>query len=189
MKSRSLFCTARRPAIADRTSDWSRGIHDCLCRDPEGCDARYRHQFFSGWDKTRAWILARPMTGFAETFSQYIMEVQPGGGSEKPEPDDGAEAVLFAFEGGFTLTIDGKRHAMGPGSYAFIPPATDGTVRNDGPSPARFHWIRKAYEKVDGIAEPSAFVVNEQDVAPTPMPDTNGVWATTRFVDPNRSIA
>ena len=27
------------------------------------------------WESTRAWIIARPMTGFAETFSQYIMEV------------------------------------------------------------------------------------------------------------------
>ena len=25
------------------------------------------------WDKTRAWIIARPLSGFAETFSQYIM--------------------------------------------------------------------------------------------------------------------
>src|SRR5690606_5747181 len=27
------------------------------------------------WEETRAWIIARPMSGFAETFSQYIMEV------------------------------------------------------------------------------------------------------------------
>ena len=39
--------------------------------------------FLPGWEKTRAWIIARPMTGFAETFSQYIMEVQPGGGSQR----------------------------------------------------------------------------------------------------------
>ena len=32
------------------------------------------------WDKTRAWILARPLSGFAEPFSQYIVEVAPGGG-------------------------------------------------------------------------------------------------------------
>ena len=37
------------------------------------------------WEKTRAWIIARPLSGFAETFSQYIMEVAPGGGSERPE--------------------------------------------------------------------------------------------------------
>ena len=35
------------------------------------------------WDATRAWIIARPLSGFAETFSQYIMEVSPGGGSTR----------------------------------------------------------------------------------------------------------
>ena len=36
-----------------------------------------------GWTETRAWILARPMSGFAETFAQYAMEVEPGGGSDR----------------------------------------------------------------------------------------------------------
>src|SRR5690606_40066697 len=39
------------------------------------------------WDKTRLWVLARPLTGFAETFSQYIVEVEAGGGSDRPEQD------------------------------------------------------------------------------------------------------
>ena len=47
------------------------------------------------WDKTRVWIIARPLSGFAETFSQYIVEVLPGGGSDRPELDAGAEGVLF----------------------------------------------------------------------------------------------
>ena len=34
---------------------------------------------FPFWENTRAWILARPLSGFAETFSQYVMEVAPGG--------------------------------------------------------------------------------------------------------------
>ena len=32
------------------------------------------------WEDTRLWVIARPLSGFAETFSQYVMEVQPGGG-------------------------------------------------------------------------------------------------------------
>ena len=38
------------------------------------------------WDNTRLWVLARPLSGFAETFSQYVVEVAPGGGSDRPEP-------------------------------------------------------------------------------------------------------
>ncbi|MDZ5695782.1 bifunctional allantoicase/(S)-ureidoglycine aminohydrolase [Chelativorans sp. M5D2P16] len=136
------------------------------------------------WEKTRLWILARPLSGFAETFSQYIMEVQPGGGSERPESEPQAEAVLFVLEGELTVRLDGQVHRMEPGGYAFLPPGSGWTVRNEGTAPVRFHWIRKAYEAVDGVPLPQAFFTNERDIAPTPMPDTEGKWATTRFVDP-----
>lgn len=136
------------------------------------------------WEGTRLWVLSRPLSGFAETFSQYIMEVAPGGGSDRPDPDPGAEGVLFVVEGELALTLAGRNHAMSPGGYAYIPPGSGWQVRNRGEAPVRFHWIRKAYEAVDGIGAPDALVVNENDVAPTPMPGTDGKWATTRFVDP-----
>ncbi|TDR53422.1 (S)-ureidoglycine aminohydrolase [Halomonas ventosae] len=136
------------------------------------------------WEKTRLWVLARPLSGFAETFSQYIMEVAPGGGSERPELDPEAEGVLFVVEGEMILTLAGERHRMVPGGYAFIPPGSDWQVRNASDAPVRFHWVRKAFERVAGIEVPEAFVVNENDIAPNEMPDTEGRWATTRFVDP-----
>ncbi|MEP9399578.1 bifunctional allantoicase/(S)-ureidoglycine aminohydrolase [Mesorhizobium sp. KR2-14] len=136
------------------------------------------------WDKTRCWIIARPLSGFAETFSQYVMEVQPGGGSNQPEPDADAEGVLFVVEGEITVTVDGAAHRLTPGGYAFLPPASGWTLRNDSAAAARFHWIRKAYEYVEGIDVPDPIFANENDIAPTPMPDTDGKWATTRFVDP-----
>lgn len=137
------------------------------------------------WQDTRAWILARPLSGFAETFSQYIMEVAPGGGSDRPEPDPEAQGVLFVVEGALTVHLDGRAHRLLPGGYAYLPPASGWRVRNEGTAAARFHWIRKAYEAVEGIPAPEAFFTNEQDVAPVPMPDTEGRWATTRFVDPD----
>jgi (S)-ureidoglycine aminohydrolase len=136
------------------------------------------------WEDTRLWVLSRPLSGFAETFSQYIMEVAPGGGSDRPEPDAKAEGVLFVVEGELTLVLAGRTHKMTPGGYAFIPPASDWSVRNHGKEPVRFHWIRKSYESVEGLAVPDAFVTNENDVTPSPMPGTDGKWATTRFVDP-----
>ncbi|QEA38419.1 (S)-ureidoglycine aminohydrolase [Pistricoccus aurantiacus] len=150
---------------------------------PKGVMRDIVTSFLPFWDKTRLWVLARPLSGFAETFSQYIMEVAPGGGSDRPEEDEGAEAVLFVVEGELTLTLAGEKHIMQPGGYAFIPPASDWQVRNDGDSEVRFHWIRKAYEHVDGIEVPEAFVTNEKDIEPAAMPDTNGAWATTRFVE------
>jgi (S)-ureidoglycine aminohydrolase len=48
----------------------------------------------------------------------------------------------------------------------------------------KFHWVRKAYQFVEGLDVPEAFVANENDIAPTSMPDLD-VWSTTRFVDVN----
>ncbi|MEU6040814.1 bifunctional allantoicase/(S)-ureidoglycine aminohydrolase [Actinomadura sp. NPDC047616] len=135
------------------------------------------------WEDTRLWVIARPLSGFAETFSQYIVEVSPGGGSDRPEPDPDAEGVLFVVGGELEVTIEGDGHVMGEGGYAFVPPGATWTVRNGGQEPARFHWIRKSYERVEGIEAPEPFVTNERDVEPVPMPDTNGAWTTTRFVD------
>ncbi|HET7276803.1 MAG TPA: bifunctional allantoicase/(S)-ureidoglycine aminohydrolase [Dermatophilaceae bacterium] len=136
------------------------------------------------WDNTRLWVIARPLSGFAETFSQYIVEVSPGGGSERPELDPGAEGVVFVVEGAPTVTIRGEAHELGPGGYAFVPPGTEWQVRNAGSEAARFHWIRKAYERVDGIEVPEPFVTNETEVVGGEMPGTEGRWTTQRFVDP-----
>ena len=49
---------------------------------------------FPHWHRTRAWVLSRPVAGFATTFSQAIVEFDPGGGSERPEPGAHVECVL-----------------------------------------------------------------------------------------------
>src|SRR3954463_4481588 len=103
------------------------------------------------WDKTRVWILSRPLSGFAETFSNYVVEVGPGGGSDKPEPDASAEAVLFVVGGEAMLTLSGNEHGMKAGGYAYIAPGTAWTLRNPGSAALTFHWIRKSYEAVDGV--------------------------------------
>ena len=72
---------------------------------PKGVMQDIVTSYLPHWEKTRAWIIARPLSGFAETFSQYIMDVSPGGGSEHPEPDPDAEAVLFVVEGAASLTL------------------------------------------------------------------------------------
>lgn len=152
---------------------------------PKGTMRDIVTSFLPFWEKTRLWVLARPMSGFAESFSHYIMEVQPGGGSERPELDADAQAVLFVVEGRISITVSGTTHELSEGGYAYLPAAADWTARNEAGTVARFHWIRKAYVAVDGIDPPEIAILNEQDVAPTVMPGTEGRWATTRFVDPN----
>jgi (S)-ureidoglycine aminohydrolase len=137
------------------------------------------------WTGTRLWILARPMSGFSETFSHYIMEVAPGGGSDTPEDDATAQAALFVVEGEIEVTLDGKAHMLGEGGFAYMPADSGWRIRNTRAKHARFHWIRKRYQPVAGLDAPQALFSRDQDVAPSVMPDTNGAWATTRFLDPN----
>lgn len=79
------------------------------------------------WTGTRAWIIARPMTGFSETFAQYIVEVQPGGGSDRPEPDARAEAAIFVVDGEMTVEFEGVQHGLREGSFAFLPAGSAGS--------------------------------------------------------------
>jgi len=151
---------------------------------PKGCFSDIVTSFLPFWEQTRLWVIARPLSGFAETFSQYIMEVAPGGGSDRAEMDDTAEGVLFVVEGEITVTLAGEAHTLPEGGYAFLPPKCGWTLRNNSAQPARFHWVRKAYEAVPGLDAPEAFFANEKEIEPREMPDTNGAWATTRFVDP-----
>lgn len=152
---------------------------------PKGTMRDITTSFLPFWEGTRLWVIARPLSGFAETFSHYIMEVMPGGGSERPETDPSAQGVLFVVEGSLSVTVDGEAHEMGPGGYAYLPPQSGWTLRNTGSGPVRFHWIRKAYQAVEGLNQPEVIVANEADIAPVPMPETEGKWATTRFVDPS----
>lgn len=141
--------------------------------------------FLPGWTGMRMWVLARPMSGFAETFSQYAVELAAGGGSDRPEVDEEAQSVIFVAAGQLTLNIDGARHVLEAGGYAYIPPEALWTIWNDSDNVSQFHWIRKRYVGAEGVDLPEAFVTSDQAVDPIPMPDCDGVWATTRFVEPD----
>jgi len=136
-----------------------------------------------GWTDTRAWIIARPMTGFAETFAQYAVDVAPGGGSSTPEPDSGAEAGIFVASGQMRLMLDGQSHDLTTGSYAYIPPGRRWGVQNTGTAPLRFHWLRKRYVAVPGMPPPDPIFTSDTATPVSWMPGTK-VWGTSRFADP-----
>lgn len=138
------------------------------------------------WRGAKIWILARPMTGFAESFAQYVMEIAPGGGSDQPEPDPGAEGALFVMAGQVEVALpDQPPQRLSPGGFAYLPPSCGWRLTALGDTPARLHWFRKAYEPVAGLDQPDPIFAHDADIAPTPMPDTNGAWATTLFTDPD----
>ena len=86
---------------------------------------------FPNWLNTRAWILAKPLSGFAQTFSQYIMEVSPNGGSTSPDPEPNAESILFVTDGELDLELNGKEYKMREGGYAYVSSKSHGRSITD----------------------------------------------------------
>lgn len=140
--------------------------------------------FLPGWEHARVWVLARPLSGFAETFAQYALEIEPEGGSADPEPDPEAQAWLFVARGTVRLTLGRANIDLRPGHYAYIPHSAVWSLWNRGEEMAGVHWIRKRYARAPGLPRPEAFVKHETDVEAVPMKDCEGIWATQRFVDP-----
>ena len=137
------------------------------------------------WQETRAWILARPLSGFAETFCQAILELQPGGGSDQPEPEPDGEGAFFVLSGDLAIHLSHGTERLGPGGFAWIAPGEHYRISNLGSRPAVCHWIRKAYEPVQGIAVPESFALDAEALTPATMENANGRWRTTRLIDPD----
>ncbi|NKG20097.1 bifunctional allantoicase/(S)-ureidoglycine aminohydrolase [Paeniglutamicibacter terrestris] len=139
---------------------------------------------FPEWTGTRAWVLNRPVAGGSTTFAQSIVEVAPGGGSDHPEPQAEVQSFVFVVSGRLTVSIDGAVHTLEEGGFAYVPAGTAWQAHNNGVEVATFHWIRKRYEVLAGVAAPAPVVGNERDIEPGAMPETEGKWRTTRMLDP-----
>ncbi|WP_300060187.1 bifunctional allantoicase/(S)-ureidoglycine aminohydrolase [uncultured Roseobacter sp.] len=140
--------------------------------------------FLPGWQNARIWVLARPLSGFAETFSYYAVELDEEGGSAEPEPDKDAQAVLFVAKGQARLTLGHDTFDLIPGSYVYLPPSAVWTIYNVHEEPCKFHWIRKRFQPAPGLKVPEALITHDSEVPKASMPGCNGTWATQRFLDP-----
>ena len=134
-----------------------------------------------GWTHTRAWILARPLSGFAETFAQYAVEVKTGGGCVNAEPDPMGEGVIFVANGTGTLAVNGNSYLLATGTYAYLPPG--GSWAITAAINLQFHWIRRRWTDVPGLAHPAFFITSDAANPVNWMPGSTD-WGTTRFVDP-----
>lgn len=139
---------------------------------------------FPEWTNTRAWVLNRPVAGGATTFAQSIVEVAPGGGANRPEPQAEVQGFIFVLSGELTITVEGIEHVLGDGGFAYLPAGSTWSTRNDGTELTSFHWFRKRYEPLAGVSAPAPVFGNERDLPAREMPDTNGAWRTTRMLDP-----
>ncbi|WP_347269088.1 (S)-ureidoglycine aminohydrolase [Paracoccus sp. (in: a-proteobacteria)] len=138
------------------------------------------------WRNTRCWVLAAPAIGFATAFAEYLVFLDQGGGCDRPEVEAGGESFLFVLDGELTITVDGRTETYDGGGFAFVPPDTPWAVRNDASNPAKFLWIRKAFEPL-GDLRPAPILRHERDVPIVRNPTSDQKW--THNLIPTNDIA
>ena len=89
---------------------------------------------------------------------------------------------MFITQGQLSLELNGQNHRLISGSYVYIAAGETWAIKNESGQKAVFHWIRKRYISVEGLSKPPSFVTHCDQVEPSSMPNTQGRWATKRFV-------
>lgn len=115
-------------------------------------------------EKTIVRILAAPVLGAA--FAQYVLEIEPGGGTRAPFAEDGIQHFYYGLSGEAAFSIDGQGATpFRKGSFAYLSPGTSFSLRNDSAEPVRVLALRKRYEPASGLAVPEP-ILSHQDAVP-----------------------
>lgn len=118
-----------------------------------------------GFQHTAAQVLATPQLG--ARFVQYELVLQASGGTTRPVRDD-LEHFWFVLEGSAQLVVNGTRHSLDTGGFAWLPPGTLYELANVTGGTSRVLWLRRRYEQVDGLAVPAPLVTHEKDIPALP---------------------
>jgi (S)-ureidoglycine aminohydrolase len=113
---------------------------------------------------TIARILAAPVLGAA--FAQYVLEIAPGGGTAAPFAEEGVQHFFYVLSGEVMLGVaDDAPARLAVGGFAYLPPGTRFTLRNETAETVRVLALRKRYAPAPGFAMPEP-IVSHQDAVP-----------------------
>lgn len=118
-----------------------------------------------GFKDVQAQVLATPQLG--ARFVEHELVISAGGGTAKPRKDD-FEHFLYILEGGVDFELDGNKRSLEKGCFCWLPPQVAFQFTNRSKSTSRMVWIRRRYEKVEGIAIPDPIIAHESEVAANP---------------------
>jgi (S)-ureidoglycine aminohydrolase len=115
------------------------------------------------FDRTIARILAAPVLG--ARFAQYVLEIEPGGGTRGAFAEDGVQHFYYILSGEVAFTVgDAPAVFSGPGGFAYVPAGAVFSLRASEAGPARVLGLRKRYESIDLPApEP---ILSHRDAVP-----------------------
>jgi (S)-ureidoglycine aminohydrolase len=105
------------------------------------------------WPGANVRVLASPQLG--AKFVEYLIDLEPKqAGSHKA--DGRVEYFFYVLSGKVTLTMDGKKHTLGEGGFALVPPTADFSAVATAKS--SLLMLRKVYQAAEGIKMFSALV-------------------------------
>jgi (S)-ureidoglycine aminohydrolase len=132
-----------------------------------------------GWPDVDARILGAPAIG--ARFSMILLDVPDGRGTSGQALPVDVQGFMFVVEGRASLEFAGAKHDLGPGGFAYMPPATEFSLRALGGT-ARVLWTRKRYEPLSD-ARPKAVVGDE-----TRMPGETWAFGSGNPLLPDTAI-
>ncbi|MFJ5958945.1 cupin domain-containing protein [Paenarthrobacter sp. NPDC092416] len=137
-----------------------------------------------GWRNSRAWGIVGPTKGFVDSFSQYSVEVFPGGGTRASGAESDVESVLFVTRGRLQMTLDGEAQTLREGSYAYLAPGAHWGALNTSDETVHLQWIRKAYIPLPGC-EATSIVAHEHEIRQSAESAAAGGRSTKQLLDPD----
>jgi (S)-ureidoglycine aminohydrolase len=117
----------------------------------------------AGWQSTSGIIHISPRMGAA--FTMYSVHLATGSSSEGAAP--GVQRCLYVETGALDVEVGGRRHRLGPGGFAYLPPDEPHrlTARRKGLAIV----FEKPFEPRVGERKPPAVVGNAADVTGNPF--------------------
>ncbi len=115
------------------------------------------------FDATVVRVLAAPVLG--ARFAQYLLEIEPGGGTPRPFGEDGIQHFYYVLSGQGRFAMAGApAREVRPGSYAYVPPGVAFSLSNAGTGPLNVLGLRKRYEAI-GLPLPEP-ILSHADAVP-----------------------
>ena len=118
-----------------------------------------------GFQDVRAQIMGAPQLG--AKFVEYELFIDPGGKTKTSRNED-LEHFFYILEGGLSFECSGKIHTLEPGCFCWLPPQSPFSFINKTLAQTRMVWIRRHYEKVEGIDTPAEIIRHESEVTANP---------------------
>ncbi len=117
-----------------------------------------------GWEKAVCHVLISPALG--ARFSQLLVTLEKDG---KCAGNTGAnQYFVYVLEGTASILLEGRKHRLEPGGYAYLPAGQDVQIASGAPA-SRLLVFQKEYQPLRGVARPAGFANHEREVKGLPL--------------------